>query len=120
MPAILPTIPRASGLASPPARAVVYWYLLSFSQLARVGKRPSGLFEPQPAERKNLLGRSESNVFVDLGCPTINLMQRKMFWIIFTLLGLLADFTLPFWWACAATIPIVVASWWIAYRSDWF
>ena len=47
-------------------------------------------------------------------------MQRKMFWIIFTLLGLLADFLLPFWWACAATIPICVASWWIAYRSDWF
>jgi hypothetical protein len=43
-----------------------------------------------------------------------------MFWITFTIGGLLADFTLPFWWALAATIPIGVASWWIAYRSDWF
>ncbi len=47
-------------------------------------------------------------------------MQKKMFWIIFTLMGLLADFVLPFWWACGATIPILVAAWWIAYRSDWF
>ncbi len=51
---------------------------------------------------------------------TISPMQRKMFWIIFTLFGLIADFVLPFWWACAATIPILVAAWWIAYRSDWF
>ena len=47
-------------------------------------------------------------------------MQRKMFWIVFTVFGLLADFTLPFWWACAATIPAGIAAWWIAYRSDWF
>jgi hypothetical protein len=25
-------------------------------------------------------------------------MQRKMFWIIFASLGLIADFVLPFWW----------------------
>lgn len=47
-------------------------------------------------------------------------MQKKIFWMIFTLAGLLADFLLPFWWAVAATIPILAASWWIAYRSDWF
>jgi len=47
-------------------------------------------------------------------------MQRKMFWIIFAMLGLIADFTLPFWWAVAATFPILALSWWIAYRSDWF
>jgi hypothetical protein len=47
-------------------------------------------------------------------------MQRKMFWIIFTLFGLLADVALPFWYAVGATIPILYASWWIAYRSDWF
>ena len=68
----------------------------------------------------NLLGRSDSNVLCAFACPTIGPMQRKMFWIIFTLLGLLADFTLPFWWACAATIPAGIAAWWIAYRSDWF
>jgi hypothetical protein len=29
-------------------------------------------------------------------------MQRKIFWTVFMLLGLLADVLLPFWWACAA------------------
>ena len=47
-------------------------------------------------------------------------MQRKVFWTLFVLLGLLADFTLPLGWALAATIPIIVACWWVAYRSDWF
>jgi hypothetical protein len=47
-------------------------------------------------------------------------MQRKMFWTIFSLLGLVADLVLPFWWAIAATIPIMCLSWWIAYRTDWF
>jgi hypothetical protein len=47
-------------------------------------------------------------------------MQRKIFWISMTIMGLLADFALPIWWALFATIPIVVASWWIAYRSQWF
>jgi len=53
-------------------------------------------------------------------CAYSVLMQRKMFWIIFAVLGLIADLTLPFWWAVAATFPILAASWWIAYRSDWF
>ncbi len=47
-------------------------------------------------------------------------MQKKMFWIIFAVLGLIADVVLPFWWAAASTIPIGVVSWWLAYRSDWF
>ena len=47
-------------------------------------------------------------------------VQKKIFWMIFLLLGLVADFLLPFWWAFAATIPIIVIAWWIAYRSDWF
>ncbi|MGA2746659.1 MAG: hypothetical protein ABSE44_18330 [Candidatus Sulfotelmatobacter sp.] len=47
-------------------------------------------------------------------------MQKKIFWMVFALLGLVADVLLPFWWACAATIPILYAAWWIAYRSDWF
>ena len=47
-------------------------------------------------------------------------MQRKIFWVVFILLGLLADFLLPFWWAFFSTIPIIVVSWWVAYRSDWF
>jgi hypothetical protein len=52
---------------------------------------------------------------------TYNLpMERKIFWITFTVLGLVADFLLPIWWGLAATIPILFISWWVAYRSDWF
>jgi hypothetical protein len=47
-------------------------------------------------------------------------MQRKIFWIVFAALGLLADAVLPLWWALGASIPIGVISWWVAYRSDWF
>ena len=47
-------------------------------------------------------------------------MERKIFWTVFVLLGLLADFLLSFWWAFSATIPILFIAWWIAYRSDWF
>jgi hypothetical protein len=47
-------------------------------------------------------------------------MQRKIFWITFVLLGLVADLAMPFWWARAATVPIGFARWWVAYRSDWF
>ena len=47
-------------------------------------------------------------------------MQKKIFWMVFTILGLLADFLLPLWWAVAATIPILFFAWWVAYRGDWF
>jgi hypothetical protein len=47
-------------------------------------------------------------------------MQGKIFWGTFTLLGIVADLALPFWWAVAATIPVGVLSWWVAYRSEWF
>lgn len=47
-------------------------------------------------------------------------MEKKVFWLSFTVLGLIGDLILPFKWALAATIPILALSWWIAYRSDWF
>lgn len=47
-------------------------------------------------------------------------MQSKIFWITFIVISLVADFTLPLWWGLLATLPIVVVSWWIAYRSHWF
>ena len=47
-------------------------------------------------------------------------MERKIFWLSFTVLDLVAGILLPLWCALAATIPIVYVSWWIAYRSDWF
>jgi hypothetical protein len=47
-------------------------------------------------------------------------VQKKIFWLTFGGLGLVADVALPFWWAVFATIPIGFASWWVAYRSGWF
>jgi hypothetical protein len=47
-------------------------------------------------------------------------MQRRIFWMIFIVLGLAADLVLPLLWGFVATLPILFLSWWIAYRSDWF
>ncbi|HMD97050.1 MAG TPA: hypothetical protein VKM93_06930 [Terriglobia bacterium] len=47
-------------------------------------------------------------------------MQKKIFWLSFATLSIIADLALPLLWAILATLPIVVLSWWIAYRSDWF
>jgi uncharacterized membrane protein len=49
-----------------------------------------------------------------------NFMERKIFWMVFTVLGLVADFVLPIWWGLASTIPILFIAWWVAYRSEWF
>jgi uncharacterized membrane protein len=46
-------------------------------------------------------------------------MQRKIFWLLFASLGLIADFTLPLLWSLVVTVPILALSWWIAYRSPW-
>jgi hypothetical protein len=43
-----------------------------------------------------------------------------MFWLIFFCLSVLADFLLPLVWGLVATLPLVILSWWIAYRSGWF
>jgi hypothetical protein len=47
-------------------------------------------------------------------------MERKIFWLVFIVLGLIADIYLPLLWGLLATIPIVLVSWWVAYRSGWF
>jgi hypothetical protein len=47
-------------------------------------------------------------------------VERRIFWMVFIVLGLIADIALPLWWALLATIPIVLIAWWVAYRSDWF
>ena len=47
-------------------------------------------------------------------------MEKRIFWGLFIVLGLIADFTLPLMWSLIATIPILFLSWWIAYRSTWF
>ncbi len=46
--------------------------------------------------------------------------RRKVFWLSFVILGLIADLCLPLVWGIVATVPIGFVSWWIAYRSDWF
>lgn len=46
-------------------------------------------------------------------------VEKKLFWIIFVGLSLLADVFLPFFWGMVATLPIVVLSWWLVYRSGW-
>jgi hypothetical protein len=47
-------------------------------------------------------------------------MERKMFWLTFTVLDLGADFVLPMWWALGATKPNFALSWWFAYCTGWF
>ncbi len=47
-------------------------------------------------------------------------MERKIFWLLFIFLSLIADFALPLMWGIVATIPIFILSWWVAYRSEWF
>jgi hypothetical protein len=47
-------------------------------------------------------------------------VQKKIFWLLVLVLGFAADILLPLWWALLATVPVVMVSWWIAYRSDWF
>ena len=47
-------------------------------------------------------------------------MQKRIFWLVFIVLSLIADFTLPLLWGLLATLPLIVLSWWIAYRSGWF
>lgn len=42
--------------------------------------------------------------------------DRKIFWLIFTILSLVADVALPLMWALVATIPLIFVSWWLAYR----
>jgi hypothetical protein len=58
----------------------------------------------------------------DQARPTIpfeGTLEKKLFWIIFLALSLLADAFLPFFWGMIATLPIVVLSWWLVYRSGW-
>lgn len=47
-------------------------------------------------------------------------MQKKVFWLLFIALGLIADFALPLMCGMIATIPIAVISGSVAYRSGWF
>jgi hypothetical protein len=47
-------------------------------------------------------------------------VQKKIFWTLVMVLGLIADFALPLIWGLVATVPIMLFSWWVVYRSNWF
>jgi uncharacterized membrane protein len=47
-------------------------------------------------------------------------MEKRIFWALFIGLSLVTDLSLPLLWGVLATIPIVMLSWWVAYRSGWF
>jgi hypothetical protein len=47
-------------------------------------------------------------------------MEKKIFWLLFIVLGLIMDVALPLWWGVALTLPLGVLCWWVAYRSGWF
>jgi hypothetical protein len=47
-------------------------------------------------------------------------MERRIFWLLFIILGLAMDFALPIWWSLALTLPLLVLCWWVAYKSGWF
>lgn len=48
------------------------------------------------------------------------ILEKKWFWLIFIVLSLIADFTLPLVWSLILTLPILVLSWWLAYKSGLF
>ncbi len=47
-------------------------------------------------------------------------MEKKWFWLIFIVLSLIADFALPLLWSVILTLPILVFSWWLVYKSGIF
>lgn len=47
-------------------------------------------------------------------------MEKKWFWLIFVILSLIADVALPLLWSLMATLPILVLSWWLVYKSGIF
>jgi hypothetical protein len=47
-------------------------------------------------------------------------MQKRIFWLTLLVLGAVPDGVFGLWWGLLATIPVILLSWWIAYRSGWF
>ena len=46
-------------------------------------------------------------------------MRKKAMWIMITVGSLIADVYFDLVIGLLLTIPIVIASWWIAYKSGW-
>jgi hypothetical protein len=73
-----------------------------------------------PIRGKFLPFRSRA-IFGDLGdLVRFSPMEKKIFWMLFIVLGLIMDVALPLWWGLALTLPLAVFCWWVAYRSGWF
>jgi len=47
-------------------------------------------------------------------------LQKKIFWLVFIGLDMMTGFAVSFVWSLILTLPIIVLSWWIAYKSGWF
>ena len=51
----------------------------------------------------------------------VSLMEKKIFWILFTVLGTLVCFVVPnLWLGLVLQMPLIVLCWWIVYKSGWF
>ena len=69
---------------------------------------------PYPAHKSFFLYGSARHLTFGVGWP----VERKAFWITFTILGLLGLWGLPFLWAVTLLGPIGVICWWILFRTD--
>jgi hypothetical protein len=73
---------------------------------------------------KVLLGFPIPAITCDVGDPgdllRFSQMEKKIFWMLFIVLGLVMDVALPPWWGLTLTLPLAVLCWWVAYRSGWF
>jgi hypothetical protein len=47
-------------------------------------------------------------------------VDKKIFWLLFTVLGAVMGLLLPLWWNLALTLPLLALCWWVVYRSGWF
>ncbi len=47
-------------------------------------------------------------------------MQKKVFWLLFTVVSSITGLTLSIYWNLALALPLVVVCWWVVYRSGWF
>ena len=47
-------------------------------------------------------------------------LERRIFWMVVGVLGLIAVVLLPLWWGVASAVPIALLAWWVAYQSGWF
>jgi hypothetical protein len=47
-------------------------------------------------------------------------MQKKVFWLLFTVISSITGLTLSIYWNLALALPLVIVCWWVVYRSGWF